>query len=360
MNIAFIIDYLGVTGGVQQVIHNISSRMSQIHRVHVISLLDQVPEEKRHPDITYTTICPGEIYARTIIPKSRGKLRRYFKEHQIDIALLEGHRTAFLGIFTKPLHKTKLIACDHGALCNQLDSKTAIRRRKWSSRFTDHLVTLTEQNKRDYIKIFGTKEEKITCIPNWIPDRFFAGVGEYDSSSKKIITVSRLSQEKGLDHLLAVAEKVLSACPDWTWDVFGDGELRESLEQEIAQKGLENRIFLKGEVDDIPERYQKYAMLALTSYREGLPLVLLEAQAKKLPLVSFDIDTGPREIIYHGENGYLVPPYDTDAMAQRMISLIKNPEQRRAFSDRAYLGIDRFREDQILTRWNRLFEELLA
>lgn len=335
-----------------------ASVLSQTNHVHIVALLDHFPDNLKSPDISYTSICPGEQRIVRIILKSRGKLRRYLKENKIDIALLEGHKSSFLEVFAKPLRKTKFIACDHGAICNQMDNKTIVTMRKYGARLADHVVTLTEKNRVDYIKQFGIKESKVSCIPNWIPSDFFTNVEAYNSMSKKIMTVGRLSQEKGWDHLVQVAEKVLKKHTDWVWDIYGEGDMREFLQKSIAEKNLENRLVLKGEVDHIPALYQDYAMLVLSSYREGLPLVLLEAQAKKVPLISFDIDTGPNEIIAAGKNGYLVPPYDTREMADKINELIENPMLRQKFSDNSYLKIDRFRQENVINQWLCLFDNL--
>ena len=97
----------------------------------------------------------------------------------------------------------------------------------------------------------------------------------------------------------------------------------------------------------------------MTSRREGLGMVLLEAKAKKLPLVSFDIHAGPSDIIRDGIDGYLVPPFDTDAMAEKICYLIEHPEARKDFSNHAYGNIDKFRKETILEKWKKLIGEMM-
>ena len=96
----------------------------------------------------------------------------------------------------------------------------------------------------------------------------------------------------------------------------------------------------------------------MTSRYEGLPMVLLEAKVKKLPLVSFDIDSGPSDIIEDGVSGYLVPPFDTDAMAERICELIEHPELRQKFSDHAWDNIDKFRKEAVVQKWVELIDGL--
>ena len=109
------------------------------------------------------------------------------------------------------------------------------------------------------------------------------------------------------------------------------------------------------------KKYNNYGIYALTSYREGLPLVLLEAKINKLPIVSFDIETGPNEIVKDNVNGFLVVKYNTKLFAKKLNELLNNSKLRKEFSDNAYKDISKFREDEIINEWvtliNRLLEE---
>ena len=87
-------------------------------------------------------------------------------------------------------------------------------------------------------------------------------------------------------------------------------------------------------------------------------MVLLEAKANGLPLVSFDIETGPDEIIRDGVNGFLIPPYDTEIMAERICQLIENNDLRKRFSDNAKLDLEKFSSDRIIEQWNDLIKDV--
>lgn len=85
-------------------------------------------------------------------------------------------------------------------------------------------------------------------------------------------------------------------------------------------------------------------------------MVLLEAKSWGLPLVSFDIMTGPGEIIRDGVNGYLVPPGDTAALAEKICRLIENEELRRDFSENSQVDIERFDSLEIIEQWEKLIQ----
>ena len=157
--------------------------------------------------------------------------------------------------------------------------------------------------------------------------------------------------------LLKVAENVFEKYPEWKWDIYGEGETFKEISEAIEKLNLKKNIILHGNVADTTLIYGKHALLVLPSYREGLPLVLLEAKANHLPCISFDVNTGPAEIIRDNINGYLIKPYDVDQMAQAICRLIENPNLREKFSEKSSLDIEKFDKKAILKKWVRLIEE---
>ena len=87
-------------------------------------------------------------------------------------------------------------------------------------------------------------------------------------------------------------------------------------------------------------------------------MVLLEAKSWGLPLVSFDIVTGPQDIISHDVNGYLIPSRNIDDMASKVGMLMDNSDLRIRFSQQSVLDLDRFEFEQVLKAWNVLLEEM--
>ena len=99
-------------------------------------------------------------------------------------------------------------------------------------------------------------------------------------------------------------------------------------------------------------------MYVLPSYREGLPLVLLEAKANKLPIVSFDVVTGPREIVRDNVDGFLIPCYNKKLMAKKIIELIEKKELRLKFSNNSQENINKFSKQEIMKKWIDLIENI--
>lgn len=146
--------------------------------------------------------------------------------------------------------------------------------------------------------------------------------------------------------------------PDWSLDIFGDGEMMPTVKELVRELGLEQQVHLMGMCDDLHQRYGQYSMYVMPSYREGLPLALLEAKANRLPIVSFDIMTGPREIVRDRIDGILVPPYELDAMSDAMCRLIEEKALRLEMAERSQDNLEKFSRKTILNQWTALIEEL--
>ena len=113
-----------------------------------------------------------------------------------------------------------------------------------------------------------------------------------------------------------------------------------------------------GPATDIKEEYRNAAFLVLSSRYEGLPMVLLEAQAAGLPVVAFACKCGPRDVITDGVDGILVPEGDIEGLANGMKRLMEDESLRRAMGAAAFQSSDRYDKERIMTLWESLFHEL--
>lgn len=138
------------------------------------------------------------------------------------------------------------------------------------------------------------------------------------------------------------------------------GPAFNEIKEKIIKYNLRDNVILKGAINPILvyNQYNNYAMFVLTSYREGLPLTLLEAKANKIPIVSFDIETGPNEIVENNVNGFLIEKYNIKEMAIRIDELLKNKDLRQKFSNNAYKNINKFRQDTIINEWINLINSI--
>ncbi len=218
----------------------------------------------------------------------------------------------------------------------------------------DKIVVLTEQDKKNYQNILQAKQE-ITVIPNIT----FKQNYNYNIESKQIISVGWLRYVKGYDLAIKIAANVLPKHPDWKWIVYGKEEsprYYKYLKHLVKEFGLGNQFILAGSTSDIEQKYKDSSFCVMTSRYEGLPMVLLEAKSYGLPIVSFDIKTGPNEIIRDGINGYLVEYADIDTMSEKIECLIKHPEIRQELSGNSQLDMEKFDYDNIVSKWCDLLQ----
>ncbi len=290
-------------------------------------------------------------------------LTRVLKDNQIDVLFGICVEESALALLPCRATRTKLVFCDHGALVNQLDDKTTTLLRGICARFCAKTVVLTNQTAGDYHRLMRIPRGRIEVIPNWVPNELLKEAPQCDVEAKRLLWAGRLDHEKGVDHLFEIARRIMPAHPDWVWDVWGAAVLDEGgfdLEKELERAGLSSQVRVRGRYARTQEVFPHYALATLTSYREGLPVFLLEAMAYGLPLLSFDVDTGPRDLIVTGVNGYLVTPYDYDQYATYLGRLMDDVALRRSFSASSRRSAEAFGEDVVYPQWTALIERLSA
>jgi len=282
------------------------------------------------------------------------KLKRFLYNNNIDILVACGALYFPISILSCKGTQTKCICWEHSNIYTTDDHNFQRFCRYFGAKFSDYVVTLTKRDETDYINRYHIT--KIKQIYNPVDKNLNDNSYEYDSKSKKIISVGRLTPPKNYSTLIDIASVILTKYDDWTWDIYGNGELFNDLQRKINDYGLQDKLKLKGQVNNIYELYHKYSFLVMTSTREGFPMVLIEAAANFLPLVSFDIVTGPNEIIKHGVNGYLIEPFSIDLMIQHIEKLILEEETRIKMAENSKRISGNFSFDFIINEWKVLFQ----
>lgn len=293
---------------------------------------------------------PGLGYLK-IIPR----LRRFLKEHKIDIVI---DIDIVLDILSIPAVKglnIKVVSWEHFHYEYEMQSLYRRCILKYSLKRSDYMVTLTERDKRTYMEKTG-RTDKISAIYNPVQE-----ISSYGADQKEqwIITVGQLCWQKGIDYLAEVAGYVLKAFPDWKWVVVGSGEGESFLQKFIKDKKLEKQLILTGRTDDVNSYLAKAQIFVMTSRSEGLPMCLLEAKTFSIPSISFDVLTGPSEIIDDGVNGYLIPPFDCRDMVGKLMLLIQDEDLRKYFTKHARDNIEKFQMNKVLDNWNFVLSQMI-
>lgn len=220
---------------------------------------------------------------------------------------------------------------------------------KWVRHF-DKFVVLTEEDRRYWGDL-----ENITVIPN---ARTFTPSQTADMENKKVIAVGRYTYQKGFERLIEAWRLIAPDFPDWRLEIVGDGEQQATLKEMTARYGIGNSVSLVPANNEIEKHYLSSSVYAMTSRYEGLPMVLLEAQAFGLPIISFNCKCGPSDIVDNGKNGFLVEEGNVPAFASQLRKVMADVELRKKMSWNALEASKKFSVEPVMSRWMQLFESL--
>jgi glycosyltransferase involved in cell wall biosynthesis len=169
-----------------------------------------------------------------------------------------------------------------------------------------------------------------------------------------VLAMGRLVPAKGFDVLLRAWQQVAAEEPGWQLVVHGEGEERAHLTALIRKFGLEGRASLLGVCDDPTQTYGRASVFCLSSRYEGFGLVLIEAMAFGLPIVSTDCETGPRELLSPGEDALVVAREDANALAKALLTVIRQPELAARLGASGRQKASRFALERIALQWDAL------
>lgn len=216
----------------------------------------------------------------------------------------------------------------------------------------DRMVVLTKDAKKDWPEL-----SNVTLIPDPIPFK----VNQVSTlSSKRVVSIGRYAYEKGNDLLLKAWAKVEKSCKDWSLDIYGMGN-QTPYRALMLELGIdETRCHLHGSLTDVKDAYLNSSVFTLPSRFEGFGLVIIEAMACGVPIVAFDCENGPRNIITNNQNGILVPPFNVNEYAESLLRLMRDDQLRAQMGNRAFESSRRYSIEDIALQWKGLFDEVMA
>ncbi|HEW7554781.1 TPA: glycosyltransferase family 4 protein [Streptococcus pneumoniae] len=348
------------SGGGERVAVSLANELTKKYEVHLIGITTKQSDLffGINSQVKYSNFFDHRVRLSKNILKISKMLKKYFLDNEIEVAFGIGiFSNIFLSLSGIGI-STKVVLCDH---TNSITANRELSKKVQiyvGTKLADKIITLTQEDRKNYIRKYGISENRIAYIYNWKENRL-SNI-PYNDESTKIVTVGRFDYQKGYDYLIQVAKKVLAKMPDWTWEIYGSGKQDEvdKIRDLITENDLQDKLVIKGLEKNQDLIYGDKGIYVMTSRYEGLPLVLLEAQQYNLPIVSFRCPTGPSEIVEDGVNGYLIDCYDTDKMSEKLLELMKNDDLRQSFSDHAKDTMDKFDKNKILNQWIELIETI--
>lgn len=220
----------------------------------------------------------------------------------------------------------------------------------------DAVALLTDANAAWLRERLGDIAPPILVMPNALSPGF---TPQSRLDNPLIVSAGRLVHEKQFGQLIQAFARIADRLPEWRLRIFGDGPYRNLLLATARKHGLYDRFELPGTVTDLAGEWAKASICALSSQAEGYPLVLQEAMAAGVPVISYDCPSGPRAIVQHGVTGLLVAPGSVAGLAQALLRLAEDPELRTQFGAASLRSIHRWDPERIAGRWESAFREVL-
>ncbi|PTX62544.1 hypothetical protein C8P63_105139 [Melghirimyces profundicolus] len=275
----------------------------------------------------------------------------------------------YAGTLLKKIFRVPVVTTIHGSDIRlyPFRNKGVLERTESALRASDHIVTVSEQLKRDTQKIVAGVEAT-TIYNGFDPQRFYPRSRKESRerlnlplNGKSILFVGNLYKVKGLEYLLEAFNQLAVQHPDVRLHLVGDGPLRSKLVKRVREYGWEDQVLFAGRKppEDIPWWINSSDAVVLSSLSEGLPSILLEAMGCGKPVVATDVG-GISEILQHRKTGFLVEPKNSEELA-RYLSILLMDNEGLAFDmgERAYSESGSYTWQRNAERMMELYETLL-
>ncbi len=353
-HIVFLIDSLSVVGGTQRVSSTIANGLAQRgYSVTILTQHGQTPVFSLHPNIELYALGEQPVTLRFGFRQAVSALRQWLKHRRPDALILVESKLATLACLASFGLKLRRVAWEHHHFHESLGQRSQTLARRVAAYACQDVVTLTELDAREWRARLPGARARIIAIANPLS---FTQPSEnaYNSGSRTVLAVGRLTAQKGFDLLLSAWTQVEPQFPDWFLHIVGHGENEQALKDQGAQLGLKHWS-LTGPSDRIQEKFSVAGIYALSSRHEGLPMVLMESQAYGVPAVAFNCPTGPADLLGPG-GGLLVAPGQVGAFADALRTLMSDPQARQRLSHEAFDNSARYERGRIFDQWQTLLE----
>jgi glycosyltransferase involved in cell wall biosynthesis len=358
--VAVFINDMNRAGGIQRVAANLVRDLRPHYDTTLLSVEPLTHPVFYEPGLNFRSLnlpSRAQSHSARLREFARGgwALRRFATQNRIDTVLALWYDWASVAALALP-KSIKKVGCEH---INFFEATPKMRRLRARTYWRlDAVVSLTEHD----LPHLSSISRSVHVIPNYSPA---TEPSSFEERQKLLLTIGHLDTRKGIDRLLWGLKKPLLDNPDWKLIVVGGGEKGHvdwgyshyvSTLLQILQLG--GRVEFHPATKRIDEWYRRASVYILGSRQEGLPMVLIEAKANGLPIVSFDCPTGPREIVRSGLDGFLIGE-DSEAFAEAVSTLITNPDLRRKMGEAARNDHEqRFSGEAIIAKWYDLIETL--
>lgn len=296
---------------------------------------------------------------------------RLLRAHGRPLVHSHGYKADLYSLLAARLARAPVVSTVHGWTSENAKVRVYEQLQAFLWRYFDRVVCVSESY-RALAARAGTRAEKLVVVHNGIMETYL----KYSQAPQQrdraraelglapddivVASIGRLGIEKGHHLLLEAAVRVLPACPRARFLIIGEGAERADIEARIAELDVGSAVRLLGHRDDLPAIYPALDVLAITSLREGLPNVLLEAMLNGIPAVATAVGGIP-EVVREGHDGLLVAPGDGAAYARALAMLLADAGMRRRLGEQARVTVRaRFLFERRLERMCAIYASFTA
>lgn len=291
--------------------------------------------------------CPSfkRLYLQAV-----ARLRTFVREHRIGTLIDVDTNLAWFSLPALAGLGIRHIAWEHTHIGQDLGRRSRRVARWLAARYAEAVVVLTERDRAAWQAALRPRAQ-LVAIPN--PLAIDRPAEPTDLSQRRVLAVGRLEHVKGFDLLLAAWQGVTAQTTGWTLRIVGDGSERESLLRQREALGLQRCVEILPATHDIAAHYGQASVFAMSSRYEGFGLVLTEAMACGLAIVSFACETGPRALLSDDVTGLLVEPENVEALAQTLLRVMRSQPLRERLSQAARQASLAYDAGAIAAQWEK-------
>lgn len=352
--ICFLIGNLNHSGGTERVTTLIANALAQKNlQVSILSLADgRQPFFELVPSIKTYSLYPEKISFKKNFLGAVWRIRKFVTQNQIDTLVVVDSISC---MFTVPALfglRVKHICWEHFNFKNNNGVKFRDYGRKLAAKYCDYVVTLTQRDKELWEKGLKKINAKIVAIANPVSYEDIENIPSLEY--KTVLAVGRLTHVKGFDLLITAWARFAQQVPDWKVVIVGSGEDELMLKQMAKDLGVGDSIIFAGRQKDMDQFYRQASFFCMSSRFEGFPMVLLEAQSYGLPIVAFDCDTGPAELV-NKETGFLVTNGDIIQLGDALQKTIDcTVDQYNKMVEQAFISSENYKLNSIISHWLKI------
>lgn len=366
MNILYVVPNINVAGGISRIVIDKINYLSRIGKFKIFLCYygDENDKSVYQIDREIRLHAIKTNGKNTIIGRMKNvvsatmEIRKFMIDNHIDVAVNANAQyllwtLPFICRGIKKVHEFHFSYQGQLILDNQTFKNSFVRNtlrsiRRFCLGEFDKAIVLTPSDKDNW------NLRNIEVIPNFTNISF---KGIYPTESKAALSIGRLEHQKDFQLMVNAWKLVNQKHPDWYLNIWGEGSMKQEIEELISKCGLNQTVFLKGNTADVIHEYSHSSFFVSSSRYEGLPLVLIEALCCGLPCVGFDI-TGVNDMIKDNETGILVRERTAELLASGICKLIENPKLRERMHRKAIMESEHYTKEYVMNKWISLFETL--